>query len=493
MELINKIDKLVGKLAPVAFILITFLYVLFRVPFFDEAHAYIISQFPLNEIFQLTRIEGHSALWFLILKVVTIKNSFYPYSMLFFNWICSSVLVLFIWKYFPFNNFIKFLLTFNSIMLNYYSAVARPYTLGVLTLFIIVYMYKTKMCYKKPIIFSLLMVFCGYLSVLLALGVLGIFALFIYDIFKEKTYNLFKNPKKDIILIFSVSFLGLILLFLQLYNPDIPQMKQNWEIWGFYLSVIHLLFKPFLIHQDSNYLQILFNFICQISLYVCFFTFLIKTKKAAIYLIFTFISLTLFFLKVYTGGIWHYYLYFIFLLIAYILEFDKLKNQKLMNFLLTLILIFLLCPYSLFLRGYDETTYTKNYKKLLSKIEEINDKDVKLYTPDTFSPLGMGLVPYFVNKNIDVYDLKGYKLNSFEHNKNIFNFDLDEDLFLKSLDKNKKNILITTDRHALKNVGKTYYIAHMDETNSGFYLDKIYENKDLCFEIYEIKPVLYKM
>lgn len=159
MELINKIDKLVGKLAPVAFILITFLYVLFRVPFFDEAHAYIISQFPLNEIFQLTRIEGHSALWFLILKVVTIKNSFYPYSMLFFNWICSSVLVLFIWKYFPFNNFIKFLLTFNSIMLNYYSAVARPYTLGVLTLFIIVYMYKTKMCYKKPIVFSLLMVF----------------------------------------------------------------------------------------------------------------------------------------------------------------------------------------------------------------------------------------------------------------------------------------------------------------------------------------------
>ena len=39
----------------------------------------------------------------------------------------------------------------------------------------------------------------------------------------------------------------------------------------------------------------------------------------------------------------------------------------------------------------------------------------------------------------------------------------------------------------------TYYITHMYETNSGFYLNKIYENKDLCFEIYEIKPVLYKM
>lgn len=484
MELINKIDKLVGKLAPVAFILITFLYVLFRVPFFDEAHAYIISQFPLNEIFQLTRVEGHSALWFLILKVVTIKNSFYPYSMLFFNWICSSVLVLFIWKYFPFNNFIKFLLTFNSIMLNYYSAVARPYTLGVLTLFIIVYMYKTKMCYKKPIVFSLLMVFCGYLSVLLALGVLGIFALFIYDIFKEKTYNLFKNPKKDVILIFSVSFLGLILLFLQLYNPDIPQMKHSWEIWRFYLAVLHMLFRPFLIHQDSNYLQILFNFICGISLYVCFFTFLIKTKKAAIYLIFTFIAQTLFFLMVYVGGIWHYYLYFIFLLVAYILEFEKLKSQKIMNFFLILILIFLLNPYSLFLKGYDETLYTKNYKSILAKIVQINNDNTKLYSPDTFSPIGTGLVPYFVNKNITVYDLKNYKLNSFEHNKNLFTSEFDSDLFLKSLDKNKKNILISGDKIA---------IQFLTSNDFGFKLVEIYKNEDLCFGIYEIKPVLYKM
>lgn len=189
MEQKNEIAELFRKIAPFSFILITFLYVLFRVPFFDEAHAYVISQLPIAEIFKLTKVEGHSALWFLILKTITIKSSFYPYTMLFFNWVCSSFLVLFIWKYFPFNDFVKFLLTFNSIMLNFYSAVARPYTLGVLVFFVVVYMYKTKICFKKPIVFTFLMVFCGYLSVLLAIGVFGIFVLFLCDIFLEKSIH----------------------------------------------------------------------------------------------------------------------------------------------------------------------------------------------------------------------------------------------------------------------------------------------------------------
>ena len=279
-------------------------------------------------------------------------------------------------------------------------------------------------------------------------------------------------------MIFVISLLGLIFLFLQLYNPDIPQMKKNWEIWGFYVNIVHLLFKPFLIYEKSNYFQILFNFVCGTGFYVTFFTFLIKTKKAALYFIFTFISLTLFFLKIYTGGIWHYYLYFVFLLAAYILEFEKLKNQKIMNFFLTLILIFLLCPYSLFLKGYDGAIYTKHYKKILTKIEEIYNNDVKLYTFDTFSPVGTGLVPYFVNKNIDVYDLKGYKLNSFEHNRDIFKKEFNCDLFLKTLSKNKKNLLITTDEETIK------AISYENEAKFGF--KKIFENENPTFLIYEI-------
>ena len=481
MELLNKISKLSNKIVPFSFILITFLYVCFRVPFFDEAHAYIISRFSIAEIFELTRVEGHSALWFLILKMISIKDSFYPYPMLFFNWACSSFLVLFIWRYFPFNNFIKFLLTFNSIMLNFYSAIARPYTLGILLLFVIVYMYKTKICYKKPVVFILLMVLCGYLSVLLAIGVFGIFLFFLYDIFKEKTLQLFNHPKRDITLIFVVSFLGLFVLFLQLYNPDIPQMKKNWEICNFYLSVLHMLFRPFLIHEDSNYLQILFNLVCGISFYVAFFTFLIKTRKAALYFIFTYISLTLFFLKVYTGGIWHYYLYFVFLLVAYILEFDKLKKQKILNFFLTLVLVLLLSPYSLFLEGYDGATYTKHYKTILAKIEEIHNNNVKLYTSDTFNPVGIGLVPYFINENIDVYDLKGYKLDSFEHNKDIFKHEFDCDLFLKTLSKDKKNLLLTSDESTIKMLA--------DENEAQFELKKIYERSKPVFIIYEINPI----
>ena len=49
---------------------------------------------------------------------------------------------------------------------------------------------------------------------------------------------------------------------------------------------------------------------------------------------------------------------------------------------------------------------------------------------------------------------------------------------------NKKNILISGDKIA---------IQFLTSNDFGFKLVEIYKNKDLCFGIYEIKPVLYKM
>ena len=62
MELYRKIDECLGKIAPIAFIILTFYVCLNRIPFYDEAHSFLISQFSLKEIFYLARVEGHPIL-----------------------------------------------------------------------------------------------------------------------------------------------------------------------------------------------------------------------------------------------------------------------------------------------------------------------------------------------------------------------------------------------------------------------------------------------
>ena len=113
MGLVGLLNKKISKIAPIAFTVLTLFYSILRVPFFDEAYAYLISNLSIGEIFQLTRIEGHPMVWYLILKLTTINNNFYPYNILLTNWVISSILIVFFWKKAPFNNTIKFLITFS--------------------------------------------------------------------------------------------------------------------------------------------------------------------------------------------------------------------------------------------------------------------------------------------------------------------------------------------------------------------------------------------
>ena len=89
----EKTNKYLGLFSPLAFILLTLIIAIFRMPFYDETHALIISQMSLGEIFQLSRIEGHPVLWYLILKPFSSLN-LYPYSLAIINWIFASLMIL---------------------------------------------------------------------------------------------------------------------------------------------------------------------------------------------------------------------------------------------------------------------------------------------------------------------------------------------------------------------------------------------------------------
>ena len=98
MKFLEIFNKKIELIAPIAYILLTLFYSISRTPFFDEAYAYLISNLPIGDIFQLTRIEGHPIVWYLILKFTTINNNFYPYNILLANWLISCILIIFLWK-----------------------------------------------------------------------------------------------------------------------------------------------------------------------------------------------------------------------------------------------------------------------------------------------------------------------------------------------------------------------------------------------------------
>ena len=223
-------DKYIQIYSPIAFILLTFIIAIFRIPFYDETHAFVISQLNFLEIFQLSRIEGHPILWYLILKPFSSLN-LYPYSLTIINWIFASLMILIFWKKAPFNNYIKFLLTFSYPFFQYFGIVSRPYTLGVLVIFLLCSFYKDST--KKPILYSILLVLCANISAITAFIAFGFGVLFLYDIFKNKL------EKKEVALISVIFFIGLILLVSQFCFLETPKMQ---SINAHSLFLKHLLF-----------------------------------------------------------------------------------------------------------------------------------------------------------------------------------------------------------------------------------------------------------
>ena len=110
---IMKVNK-TAIIAIFLFAIITLLRVFNHIPWYDEAHAWTIAE-QLNpvDMFWYVKSEGHLFLWSLLLMPFAKTNFLYPNSMLLLNWIfCLGAVCLLWWKA-PFNNWIKFLITFS--------------------------------------------------------------------------------------------------------------------------------------------------------------------------------------------------------------------------------------------------------------------------------------------------------------------------------------------------------------------------------------------
>ena len=108
----NKIENYLSKYCVFIFAIVTLFIILLHVPYWDETHAFYISRLKLSEIFAITRVEGHTMLWYLILKPFS-SLKLYPYSMSIINWIFCVSAIWVLWKKSPFSVISKTFITFS--------------------------------------------------------------------------------------------------------------------------------------------------------------------------------------------------------------------------------------------------------------------------------------------------------------------------------------------------------------------------------------------
>ena len=214
-----------------------------------------------------------------------------------------------------------------------------------------------------------------------------------------------------------------------------------------------------------------------------------KAKQVLFFLLTTYFLMFLLFIKIYAATSWHYYFIFVYLTIALWLSWEKIKDNRFLHIFLILYLCFSTISYSYFKTGQDFPLNTKNYKPMLEFV--LSDSNLtnnsKLFCLDWFSQFSPGLLPYLNQKNIKIYDVKGYDKTSFNSIKNTYiykNSTMDGAGLAKNLDKNKTNYLIT----------QGYILAQGDNekylkfSNSGFIYEK--DGIALKFEIYKSNPDL---
>ena len=283
-------------------------------PWFDEAHAYTVAeQLNFVDLFKYVKNEGHFFIWQMILYPFA-KLHLYPYPMLFLNWLfCTSALIL-MWAKAPIDNRIKALITFSSPIIWCYALIARCYSIGILFLFLLAFMFDKKLQYPKT--YAFLLVVSANTSIVGLIGTSAFGFLFLYELFKTKGLDL-----KNIIGVSFILLAGSVVILYQLLNI------------GYWDSTVgqrtlHLSVKIF--RNTFVYDRLLPNLMLIWIFAVPIFKYFFENKKVLFFISFSYFFLLLLSTGVYPCHYWHTYFFYILLIIAFWLMGGKsyAKNLK---------------------------------------------------------------------------------------------------------------------------------------------------------------------
>ncbi|MBP5182857.1 MAG: hypothetical protein J6331_07520, partial [Lentisphaeria bacterium] len=179
----KKTTVIVGRIAFALYVLLTLTAVFFHEPWRDELHTWVMAR-ELN-VFQIIywmRYDGHFALWHLVLHPFAASGL--PLATLnMVAWaICTAGTgLLFFRMKLPL--WVRITVLFSCPLLFYYPAVARPYCLVPLALYLLTELYPVRL--RHPFRYSFAILFVLYIHSYLA-GMAGMLALFfVIDLFRH--------------------------------------------------------------------------------------------------------------------------------------------------------------------------------------------------------------------------------------------------------------------------------------------------------------------
>ena len=373
----------------IAWVVATLFRMLNHIPWLDEAHAWTIAQdLSIVEIIKLMKIEGHTLIWYLMLMPFAKMNWGYPYIMQILNWIFCLGAIILLWKKAPFNNLVKFLITFSFPFFTVYPIIARCYSVGIFLLFLLTIMFKDKL--KHPVIYSILLVLCANTSVMALFGATAFGILFLYDFFKEKC------ELKQLIIPLIIFLLGGSLILGLLFGSN---------------STVINDYKGLTIFKDD---VVLWYFIPTLACIITSIFLMRKSKKALFFLGFTYLALAYCSIFKYYGHYWNHYFYYIYLILATWLVSDKEKFSKPLMILLAIISLLNINCYG----AINENTKNISLKGIsdimIKEIISDSNFENKTIILDDIDSIGFKLLPYSKTKNINEVSYcsgKGYDSN----------------------------------------------------------------------------------
>lgn len=376
----------------------------------DELWAWdIASDMNFIDIIKLMHYEGHTFLWYIILKPFTHINNFFPYAIKFVNWFFALLSIILLWRFAPFNNILKIVITFSHPFLIIYPTLGRGYTLSILLLFLLTIIYQKR--FEKPILYSLILFLAINSDIMTFLCSSGFAIYFIYDYLKQEQNNN-KLTKWIPILITILGWIFILLQWLPFYPPNYIDD----------INRIEYLERFFFSNKD--------NFINNCISFIIFFPFAqfvlfkvaccIKNKRFILLPIVLFNLMFAFFYLIYAGRNFHLYFSYIYLIIFY---WIILKNSKEIfdnKFVYYLLLTFMICISLIFIPANRQDHYWSFDKSVFDlgadDIKTIVPKGSVIYMP---IDLSQGLIPYLKDDYI-LKTLNGDKIPSYKAYKGIY-------------------------------------------------------------------------
>jgi len=411
-------------------VIITLLRVVFHQPWHDEANAWELARnFHFGYVLESLKYEGHFFVWYVLLLPFAKLNLFYPYSMLLINWVFCFGAVYLLWKFFPFSNTVKFLITFSFPFFACYPIIARCYSVGIFLLFVLTAMYKDRL--RHPIIYSILIFLCANTSLMALIGAFLFGCFLIFDLIKEKHFG-------DLKICLGFAVLSVFTFIIQVAKVDLSNIPAS-KLVGYGLNDIlntFALFNP------------VFNAILLLVFIFGFGLILFKQKRVFGFLFTIYLFLLYFFNFWYSGDFWHHYFFFIYLICACWIFTDSYNEDFKIKKLLTIMLCML--SFVLIFDFRYETVFFNSKSKVIADYIKEHKNVHHIFINRVF----LMSLPYLHD---DEYDIT---LIQSENNNYDINFDFEEIKKAMIFDKKNYNKLKTnyTNKYLTANTENYLYV-----------------------------------